>query len=193
MTFNMNTHLGCDFLKRDVAMQVAKKAFGAISRGVGFYTRQERDWKISAVRTNSTMFFYRLVLPYLSIYTMALGATGTQLGIVNSVGMGVAGIVGPLSGWLIDKFGVKRIYLIGIVILAGAYLIYGLAQSWVIIIVAMVAYWLGNNTSIQGCSVICGNCLKSDERATGMSICETFGMGLPLPWLEPGWLQPLVG
>jgi MFS family permease len=168
-------------------MQVAKKAFGAISRGVGFYTRQERDWKVSAVRTNSTMFFYRLVLPYLSIYTMALGATGTQLGIVNSVGMGVAGIVGPLSGWLIDKIGVKRIYLIGIVILAGAYLIYGLAQSWVIIIVAMVAYWLGNNTSIQGCSVICGNCLKSEERATGMSICETFGMGLL------GLAAPMVG
>jgi MFS family permease len=124
------------------------------------------------------MFLYRLVLPYLAIYTMALGATGTQLGIINSVGMGVAAISGFLSGGLIDRIGIKKIYLIGIVILAASYLIYGLAASWPILIIAMVAYWLGNNTAILGCSVICANCLKSSDRATGMSICETFGMGL---------------
>jgi len=160
---------------------------GAISRGVGFFTRQDRDWKVTVARTNSTMFLYRIVLPYVSIYIMALGATGTQLGIVNSVGMAIAGISGPLSGWLIDKTGVKKIYLIGIVILAVSYLVYGLAQSWPIIIVAMVAYWLGNNTSVHGCGVICANCLKSDERATGMSLCETFGMGLL------GLAAPMVG
>ena len=150
----------------------------AISRGIKFFTRQDSDWKVSAVRTNITMFLYRLVLPYLAIYTMALGATGTQLGIINSVGMGVAAISGFLGGGLIDRIGVKKIYLLGIVILAASYLIYGLAGSWPILIVAMVAYWLGNNTAILGCSVICANCLKSEDRATGMSICETFGMGL---------------
>lgn len=150
----------------------------AISRGLKFFTRQDRDWKISASRTNISMFLYRLVLPYLAIYAMALGATGTQLGIINSVGMGVAAISGFFGGGLIDRIGVKKIYLLGIVILAAAYLIYGLAGSWVILIVAMVAYYLGNNTSILGCSVICANCLKSEDRATGMSICETFGMGL---------------
>ena len=124
------------------------------------------------------MFLYRLVLPYLAVYTMALGATGTQLGIINSVGMGVAAILGLLGGGLIDMVGVKKIYLLSIVILVAAYLIYGLAGSWPILIVAMVAYWLGNSTSILSCGVVCANCLKNEERATGMSICETFGMGL---------------
>ncbi len=155
-----------------------KALANAISRGVKFFTRQDRDWKVSAARTNVTMFLYRLVLPYLAVYTMALGATGTQLGIVNSVGMGVAAISGFLGGGLIDRIGVKKIYLLGIVILAASYLIYGLAGSWPILIVAMVAYWLGNNTAILGCGVVCANCLKHEERATGMSICETFGMGL---------------
>lgn len=168
-------------------MQLAEKTFGAVSRGISFFTRQERDWKVTVVRTNSTMFLYRLVLPYLSIYTLALGATGTQLGIVNSVGMAVAGIVGLLSGWLIDNTGVKKIYLISIAVLAGAYLIYGLAQSWTIIIVAMVAYWLGSTTSQLGCGVVCANCLKNEERAAGMSVCETFGMGLL------GLAAPMVG
>jgi MFS family permease len=166
-----------------------------ISRGISFLTRQERDWKVTVVRTNSNMFRYRMVLPYLSIYIMSLGATGTQLGIVNSVGMSIGGIVALFSGWLIDKIGVKKIYLIGIVILAVSYLIYGLAQSWSIVIVAMVAYWVGNWASIQGCSVICANCLKSEERATGMSICETFGMGL-LGLAAPmaaAWLVTIFG
>jgi DHA1 family solute carrier family 18 vesicular amine transporter 1/2 len=150
----------------------------AISRGVRFFTKQDRDWKVSVLRSNVTMFLYRLVLPYLAVYTMALGATGTQLGIINSAGMGVAAISGLLSGGIIDKVGVKKIYLLGIVILAASYLIYGFAGSWPILIVAMIAYWFGNNTATLGCSVVCANCLKSEDRATGMSICETFGMGL---------------
>jgi DHA1 family multidrug resistance protein-like MFS transporter len=178
-----------DASEREVrdTLQIAKKTVNAVSRGVSFFARQDRDWKVTVVRTNSNMFFYRMVIPYMSIYTMALGATGTQLGIINSIGMAVGGITGLLSGWLIDRTGVKRIYLAGMVVVAVSFLVYGLAQSWSIIIVAMVAYWLGNNASIQGCVVICANCLKSHERATGMSICETFGMGLL------GLAAPMVG
>ena len=121
---------------------------------------------------------YGIAFPYVSVYAMALGATGTQLGIINSVGMGIAGLVGPFIGWLIDRIGVKRIYLIGIGVLAVSYLVYGLAQSWVIIIVAMVAFRLGTTTSGHGCTVICANSLASEDRATGMAICETFAAGI---------------
>ncbi len=159
-------------------IRAGKNAASAISKGISFFTRQEHDWKVSALRSNVTMFLYRLVLPYMAVYTMALGATGTQLGIINSVGMGVAAISGLLGGGLIDRVGVKKIYLLAILILAASYLIYGFAGNWPILIVAMVAYWLGNSTAFLGCSVLCANCLKSEERATGMSICETFGMGL---------------
>jgi MFS family permease len=167
--------------------QVGNTMTNVISRGFKFYIKQDRDWRITAIRSNLAMFLYKTVLPYVSIYVMALGATGTQLGIVNSIGMIVAGIFGPLGGWLIDRIGIKKVYLFGIVILAGAYLVYGLAQSWPIIIVAMMAFWLGQNTSILGCSVICANCMQSTERATGMAICETFGMGLL------GLAAPMVG
>jgi len=162
----------------ETEVQIAEKTFGAISRGYGFLKRQQRDWKVTVVRTSSALFFYQMVFPYVSVYAMALGATGTQLGIINSVGMGVAGLVAPLIGWLIDRIGVKRIYLIGIVLLAVSYLVYGLAQSWTIIIIAMVAYWLGFVISGHGCAVICGNSLASEDRATGMSLCETFAAGI---------------
>jgi MFS family permease len=123
-------------------------------------------------------FTYQIVFPYISVYIIALGATGTQLGIVNSIGMGVAGILSPLIGTVIDRIGVKRIYLIGISFLVLSYLTYALAWNWEIIIIAMMAYWLGFNMSGHSCSVVCGNSLANEDRATGMSFCETMAAGL---------------
>ena len=85
-----------------------------------------------------------MVFPYLSIYIVALGATATQLGLVNSIGMIAAGIIGPFTGWFIDRTGPKNIYLVGIGLLAISYLTYGIAHSWVITMIARAAYWLGD-------------------------------------------------
>ncbi len=121
---------------------------------------------------------YQMVFPYLSVYIVALGASGTQLGIVNSIGMMIAGLFAPLTGWFIDRIGPKKIYLVGITFIAVCYLTYGLAQSWGVTIIAMIAYWLGHSTSIHSCATICGNCLVNRDRATGMMICETVTAGL---------------
>jgi len=128
-----------------------------------------------------------MVFPYLSIYILALGATVTQLGMVNSVGMIAAGIVGPLTGWFIDRSGPKKIYLLGIGLLTISYLTYGIAQSWQVTIVAMAAYWLGNSVSIHSCATVCGNSLANEDRATGMTICETVAAGLL------GMVGPMIG
>jgi MFS family permease len=159
-------------------MQVNKTAAVVILKAAGFLRRQQRDWKITVARTSLRTFVYKMVFPYQSIYIVGLGATATQLGIVNTAGMGVAGLLSPLAGWLIDRIGNKTIYLIGIGLLAISYLTYGVAQSWTIIIVAMVAYWLGNTTSIHSCATVCANSLTNEDRATGMSFCETLAAGL---------------
>ena len=122
--------------------------------------------------------FYQMLLPYLSIYTLFLGATGTQLGIVNSVGMAVAGALAPYTGWLMDRIGVKSIYLVGISLLAFSWLVYAIAPNWTFIIVAMLAYWVGFRTSMHSCNVICANSLATQDRVTAMSCCETLASGL---------------
>ncbi len=148
------------------------------SEGIVFLQRQPRDWKITVIRTSLDKLAYQTVFPYLSIYIVALGATVTQLGMVNSVGMIAAGIVGPLTGWFIDNTGPKKIYLIGISFLGISYLTYGIAHDWTITILAMVAYWLGFSISIHSCATVCGNSLANEDRATGMTICETVAAGL---------------
>ena len=86
---------------------------GFLQSGLSFLKRQHRDWKITVLRTSLERLSYQIVFPYLSIYIVALGATGTQLGIVNSIGMLIAGLCGPFTGWFIDRIGPKKIYLIG--------------------------------------------------------------------------------
>jgi MFS family permease len=163
--------------------------------GLSFLKRQQRDWKVTVLRTSLDKLAYQMVFPYLSIYIVALGATGTQLGIVNSIGMIVAGFFGPFTGWLIDRIGPKQIYLIGIGFIAISYLTFSLAQYWEVTILAMIGYWLGYATSIHSCATICGNCLVNRDRATGMLICETVAAGL-LGVVGPmlaAWLVTLSG
>jgi len=145
---------------------------------LSFLKRQERDWIVTVVRTSLDRLAYQMVFPYLSVYIVALGATGTQLGFVNSLAMILAGIPALFVGWLIDQTGPKKIYLAGIGFLATSYLAYGIAQNLGMALVAMIAYWIGVSTSGQSCSTICGNCLVNRDRATGMMICETVAAGL---------------
>ena len=168
-------------------MRLAETTVKAISKGIGFIRRQPRDWKITVGRSSTDRFLYQLVFPYISIYTVALGANATQLGLVTSAGMGIAGLLSPLNGWLIDRIGIKKIYLIGIGLLTFSYMTYGVAQNWTIIIIAMATYWLGFSTSMNACNTVCGNSLANEDRATGMSFCETLAAGLL------GIAAPLLG
>ncbi len=147
-------------------------------KAISFAGSQARDWKVTVTRTSVDRFLYQMVFPYLSIYIIALGATATQLGIVISIGMAMAGICAPFIGWLIDRGGPKRIYLLGIGLLAVSYLAYGLAQNWALTLAAMIAYWLGYSISTHSCATVCGNCLANTDRATGMMFCETVAAGI---------------
>lgn len=174
---------------------IYRNALDALGRAIGFMDRLPRDWKITALRSSIYRFFYQMLLPYISIYTIALGATATQLGMVNSIGIGAAGLLGPLPGWLIDRMGNKKIYLGGIGLLAVSFFFYGVAQSWPIIIIAMLAYWIGFTISTHGCAVICGNSLPAQDRVTAMGCCETLAAGF-LGMVSPvlgAWLVSLWG
>ena len=93
-----------------------------LGSGLSFLKRQHRDWIITVLRTSLDKLAYQMVFPYLSIYIVALGASGTQLGMVNSIGMIIAGFFSPFTGWLIDRIGPKKIYLFGIGFMGLSYL-----------------------------------------------------------------------
>jgi MFS family permease len=150
----------------------------SLSAAKDFVKRQQRDWVITVIRTSLERFSYQTIYPYLSVYIVALGATATQLGLVNSIGMIVSGIAAPLVGVYVDRTGPKRFYLLGIGFLGISYFTYGVARSWPTTIAAMAVYWLGSSISQQSCATVCGNCLLSEDRATGMTICESIAAGV---------------
>ncbi|MBM3957888.1 MAG: MFS transporter [Gemmatimonadetes bacterium] len=137
-----------------------------------FFGRQAHDWKVAVIQQAVNRFFYRLSLPYLSIYIVALGATKTQLGLVNSIGLLIGGLVGPLAGWLVDRTGVRRVFMTGVGGCALAYLVYAVAGHWVVALVATGVYWLGMRVASTGCSTVCASSLKDSDRAAGMNLCS---------------------
>ena len=160
-------------------MDQEKNSFGReLLNAPRFWRAQQKDWKVTVVRSSLERLGYQMVYPYLSLFIIALGATKSQLGTITSIGMLVNGLLGPMVGRSIDRNGAKHIYLLGIVMLVASYLLYGFAPGWQLCILAMVIYYFGQGLSTQSCSTICGNCLRSCDRARGMLICETFAAGL---------------
>ncbi|HWQ51830.1 MAG TPA: MFS transporter [Terriglobales bacterium] len=143
-----------------------------------FWKRQQHDWKVTVARTSLERFGYQMIYPYLSIYIVALGANKTELGLITSIGMILAGLIAPFIGNRIDQTGPKKIYLLGVALLTAAYLTYSFAMTWQAAAVGMIIYFLGEGIGIHSCATICGNCLVNCDRAKGMMVCESIAAGL---------------
>ena len=63
-----------------------------------FWMKQRKDWRITVYRTSMERLAYKMILPYLSLFIILLGATKTQYGYITSAGLIVGGIMGPYVG-----------------------------------------------------------------------------------------------
>jgi len=73
-----------------------------------------------------------LITPIWPIYiTSSLGASMTELGFVFSASNAVAAVMQILSGFLSDKYGRKRLHILGTLLAVFPPLMYALANNWV--------------------------------------------------------------
>ncbi len=149
------------------------KASEAIKKGLDFFARQEETFKVNLLRVSAQNFFLTLTQQYQSLYIVGLGATPFQLGVVNGIGGVAAAAAAAPTGWLADKHGIRRILLVATSLLAVGTLIFALAPDWILIIPAIFAVTLALRMAMTLCPVVCGSCLRDEERATGMQICDT--------------------
>jgi len=158
----------------------------AVLRGIHFVVKQEKAFKINMLRAASQYFLRTLTLQYQSIYIVALGATAFQLGVVNSIGgLSAAAIAIPI-GWLADRYGIKRIFLVATCLMAFGALLFASAPDWMMIIPAILITNLALRMAMTVCPVVCGSCLRDKERATGMGLCDTLTAA-------PGLIAPIIG
>jgi len=148
-----------------------------IGRAVGharqFLLRQKPNYRVTVTRAAFSGFLSGLTAQYNSIYAVALGASPVQLGALNSVKGGVSAVMSPLAGWLVDRYGVKGFYVMGIGLTALAAGIYGIAPDWRALIPAVILGSLSMRFTGTGCSVLCADQLLNRDRATGQNACNS--------------------
>ncbi|NIM45627.1 MAG: MFS transporter [Nitrososphaeria archaeon] len=105
---------------------------------------------------------------------------------VNSIGgLSAAAIAIPI-GWFADRYGIKRIFLIATLLMSLGALLFASAPDWMMIIPAILVAELALRMSMTVCPVVCGSCLKDEERATGMGLCDTLS-------ITPELIAPIIG
>lgn len=157
---------------------------------LAFWKAQKPAWKTTVIRTSLERLGYKMILPYLSLYVILMGATKTQLGLVTSLGLVIAGLLGPFLGQHIDRHGPKKMYILGICILIFGYIAFVQANVWQVAALGMFLHQMGQTLGVQSCANICGNCLSNCDRAKGMLVCESLAAGA-LGMIGPmisGWI-----
>jgi MFS family permease len=144
-----------------------------ISEWGGFLQRQENPFKVNILKNLAQRFATNLTYQYRSIYITLLGANPLVLGYINSIS-GVANTLLSIpTGVIADRVGIKNVFLLTLSISALSALVFGAANTWQVAAIAFalsaVAFTLDRTT----CPMICGSTLASDERVTGMGICDT--------------------
>lgn len=130
--------------------------------------------RILTIRQILGMFTYRLVIPYASLYILALGGDEAQIGLINSL-LPLAGLViFPISGYFTDRTGrVKLIALAGY-LTALTWLLYVFAPSW---------EWIALGTLLRGfmvfqfppSSAILADSMDPKSRGIGFATMMTLG------------------
>ncbi|MGQ9680350.1 MAG: MFS transporter [Candidatus Bathyarchaeia archaeon] len=139
----------------------------------GFISRQQEPFKVNLVRASIQNFFYNLTNQYQPVYMMVLGATHLQLGIINGIGGLVAALTSIPIGWMVSRYGIKWMYLVGLPMTALGALLFVIASNWVWLIPSILISSISFRWVITSCSMVCGSYLKNEERATGMQLCDT--------------------
>ncbi len=90
--------------------------------------------------------FYQLVVAVLfPLIKEDLGVSYAALGVATAVYYTVSGVCQTLAGFAVDRFGARRVLLIGLALCSFGILLAGLAQSFAMLVLAFLVAGLGNS------------------------------------------------
>ncbi len=138
-----------------------------------FYSGISRDLKVMFARSSIANFVMNLN-PYNSIFIVALGATGTQLGLLTSLSMGLTAVTAMLTGWLSDRLDRKQMFLVGAFIGILVPLTYLTAGSLYWLIPAFVLTGFANGIIAPAWMAMYANSVSNKQRGTVYGLANIF-------------------
>jgi MFS family permease len=127
-------------------------------------------------------FFRSMVMPYASLYILALGGDSSQIGVINSLRPLAGLVMFPLAGYFTDRAGRKRLIALAGYLSAATMMLYVFAPSWEWI--ALAAFLHGFMVFMfPPTSAIIADSLTPETRGIGVATMNTlasvFGMFSP--------------
>lgn len=156
---------------RDTAL--FRRALQPMRQALDFLLRQPHNFSVIVARQGFYTFLTGLTSPYESTYVVALRASTVGLGLGNSTGNAANALIAAPAGCLVNRFGLKRYFLLGVGLLALGALVLAVAPTWSWIIGAMLLTSVGIRLSGTACGVICTASLHNADRGTGVGLCNT--------------------
>jgi len=125
------------------------------------------------------MFFRRMVLPYVSLFILAVGGEPAQVGIINSLRPLAGLLIFPISGYLTDRTGRVKLIALANYLTAMTMLLYVFAPSW---------EWIALGALLQGfmvfqfppMSAILADSLDPKNRGVGIATMNTLANGVSM-------------
>ena len=152
----------------------------------GFLQRQESPFKVNIWRNLIKNLAVNLTYQYQPIYMTSLGASPLILGYLNSISGVVNTLVSIPTGVLADKFGIKKVLLLTTTMYFFSSIVFGLSNTWEIASVGLILYAVALILDRTSCPLVCGSTLATEERVTGMGICDTISF-------FPQLIAPILG
>ena len=142
-------------------------------RTANFAQRQTSEFKLMLARRALHGMASGLSRQYNSLYATLLGADPVQLGSLHSVGNAIGALAALPAGWFIDYYSLKKVLLLGTVILTASRLLYFVAPHWTWLYAGVILFYLGVRITCTACTVTCAAELPNEERGTGRGLCGT--------------------
>jgi len=116
---------------------------------------------------------------YTSIYAVELGANPVELGSLRSIGDLVNTFLSAPTGWLADRYGLKKLYVLGLILEMLVPLGYALSWNWQMLVVPIIFFSMTMVITYPIERILLANTLKGEDRATGFGIFSSISQ-LPL-------------
>jgi MFS family permease len=138
-----------------------------------FYDGLSRDLRVIFARSSIANFVFNLN-PYNSIYIVALGATGTQLGLLTSLSLGLTAFSAMLTGWLSDRLNRKHMFLIGAFIGVLVPLTYLAAGGLYWLVPAFIFAGFAEGIIAPAWTAMYANSIRNSQRGTVYGLANVF-------------------